>query len=74
MNDACIAISLPSKLNDTRIDMSVSVSAFSEIVTLICTSFMCGELVGKDSFYLSNDEARKLSIMLYQALNAKGGS
>lgn len=71
MIDTRLAISLPSEQADTRIDISVSVSG--DIIEVVASSFMGGSLVSKDSLYLGIDEAKKLSILLYQAINAKGG-
>ena len=66
-----LAISLPSEQDDTRIDLSVSVSG--DLLDVMATSFMGGSLVSRDSLCLGIDEAKKLSILLYQAINAKGG-
>lgn len=71
MIDTRLAISLPSEQADTRIDISVSVSG--DIIAVVASSFMGGSLVSRDSLYLGIDEAKKLSILLYQAINAKGG-
>lgn len=71
MIDTRLAISLPSEQADTRIDISVSVSG--DIIEVVASSFMGGSLVSRDSLYLGIDEAKKLSILLYQAINAKGG-
>ena len=56
---------------DTRLDLSVS--ADGELLVVSAVSFFGGDLVSRDSIYLTASEAQRLSVLLYQAINRKGG-
>lgn len=69
-NKSVISCHVPSIIDETRLDLQVSVSG--DMVTLSCSSVLGGEIVGKDSIYLNKSEAKKLSVILYQSLIEQG--